>query len=45
MQQNTKKCYKVFRYFTPLERHLAEFLHFYEVDKWPATPKRARTAL
>ena len=27
------------------EKHLTEFLHLSVVDRWPATPKRARTAL
>ena len=27
------------------ERHLAGFPHLSVVDRWPATPKRARTAL
>ena len=27
------------------EKHLTEFPHLTVVDRWPATPKRARTAL
>ena len=29
----------------PWERHLTEFPHLSVVDRWPATPKRARTEL